>query len=232
MNSEFKQMLWPEGFSNSADDEEAGPADKPVSMDDEGQAFLSNAELNALGAAPDPEANPQRYVPFEHYAWDEEGEDIADTSWCFLCEMSPDVHAHETNVWYQRLVNIIQEHYGKCQPMVLARKVQNFYNQELREHTLEQKPWALQTIFEHIEQHAPTPLTMATQTVRVLSHCINVLKDNNMCLEDTVTGKRSLDTTNTRLFLQLVQQRSKSVREMRSYQLGHHGSNPASNKES
>jgi len=162
---------------------------------------------------PSMDAGPS-FARFEDEKWldTEEGDE-----WCFLCEYSQDSTEFDGNRDYPRLLKLIKDHYGKTTPETLARMVQDFYERFLRPCVEHPRPWSKRSIYHHIERHRPDAYNMTVDAVRTITNAMHLLKDGGMCMLSMApdgTSVRTLNATNTRLYLTLVDRQQRLINSM------------------
>jgi len=163
---------------------------------------------------PNMDAGPS-FVRFEDEQWLDAAGD--DDNWCFLCEYSQDSTEFDGNRDYARILKLIKDHYGKTTPETLARMVQQFYDRFLRPCIEHPRPWSKRSIHHHIERHRPDAYNMTVDAVRTITNAMHLLKDGGMCMLNTApdgTSTRTLNATNTRLYLTLVDRQQRLINSM------------------
>jgi hypothetical protein len=158
-----------------------------------------------------------RYQPLEHNdalsdsEIDEEEEDryIARNNkpWCFACEMREDPRNLDGHPALRKLENVRLDNYGKVATRVVARMMQEVYNQELRPKIMppsDRRAWKRKTIVEHLEVHAPDKFTDTVANLRVARGVVRLLSNSvRLCnVEDPSDSK--VDIGHVRLLAQMM----------------------------
>lgn len=116
---------------------------------------MSNDELNEVDEEPQP-IEDWEIVSLHntHYPF-EDDEFTDEPNWCFLCEMSR-LKSDSADHPIGRLINYINDNLHLVAVHTLVATIQEFYNNNLREHLEIRKVWTKQAIYDHLDKHAPT----------------------------------------------------------------------------
>lgn len=148
-----------------------------------------------------------------------EEEETDEPQYCFLCHVSQTSRGSMRNQNLDSLHAYLRENEHRVKPKTLVKNVQQFYNISLRPFCEEPKVWLKAMIWQHIDEHAPTPLSMHEDTLRTLHTVTRVLRDGGVFLKELHSGKVSIDKSKLELLLKVIRQRDATLakaRDMRS----------------
>lgn len=141
------------------------------------------------------------------------------TDWCFFCRYSQDPYEQEQDPRYMRLLQIIEDNYGKCTNVHLAQMVSRYYQENFKEKKRGRKhKWSLHSIIYHIERVNPTEYVKLHRTLRNLDTMKQILIDENtrMVYEG---GGESLNSTSIKAYRELLRDELLVMREMREQRM-------------
>ena len=149
------------------------------------------------------------YQPIVAEVKDDEDEerDELEPDWCFLCRVSANPQAFGSSPFLHTLNNIRLDNYDKVSRQELANMLQTYYNQMIRPKLTpvsERRPWRKKVIMQHIEEHAPDPITdiqVHMRTVRAVMNCLTY----RLRMTHSATGENKIETRNVQLYAQLSQ---------------------------
>ena len=180
---------------------------------------LGAAQTNEL-AEGEPLEQWSAYTPDDiDFTQELEEEETDDPDYCFLCHVSQTSRGSVRNQNLDSLHAYLRENEHRVSPKTLTRNVQAFYNISLRPFCEEPKVWLKAMIWNHIDEHAPTPLSMHEDTLRTLHNVTRVLRNGGVFVKEMHSGKRSIDKGKLELLLKTIRQRDATlakVRDMRS----------------
>ena len=133
---------------------------------------------------------------------------------CFFCRFSQDPFEQEQDPRYQQMLQIIEDNYGRCKMVKLARMVSRFYIENFTSKRGRSQHWSLRSIIYHIEKENPTDYVRLTKSQRRVATMQDVLVDENMVMHKE-DGSRTLNSTAVKIYRELLKDELLLIRERR-----------------
>lgn len=193
--------LNPEEVAHRGKKRRAPPQQDPL---DRANDLLNNLAFPS-SSIDEPPLVDYEFCRFSDDQWlDELSPDECKTDFCFMCECIQASDQYHYNIHYQKLLDIIEKHFGTTDMQYLCKLLQTCYNENFR------KPnslpyWTLRSIFDHLNAHNPTPFGEQLLTLKYLNKIKRVLIDGNIVMKHPETGHLKIHHENTNLLLKIIE---------------------------
>ena len=144
------------------------------------------AQFSFHGEGDTPEASPEQipetYLPvlldeFNNDLIPEEKK-VEFPDWCFASQYSQTSAEANINVAYTNLNTYVEMNFHLVHRNTLAQTAQLIYEQSLRKHTKEARPWTLKSIYSHYTEHVVLPRISMEMEIQTINKAMSTLRDN------------------------------------------------------
>jgi hypothetical protein len=185
---------------------------EPFRFPDTGVHFNNDDLANGAGALPEDGVAPPQHTPFnpEEVDWEgvsEEDHGSSDEEHCPDCENDQNEDQREANPAVQMYRDHYIENCHAVEPRRLTRQVQRIFNRRVRRFTDDRKPYLKRMIAKHFEEHEIIPEVIRGKELRNLNYALKVMRENSIYRKDQ-EGRVSLDPSQMRLYMQIMNQRN------------------------
>ena len=108
-----------------------------------------------------------------------------DPDYCYMCDYSPTRLDTQGAQAYQMMVDFIQCQWGIVDPVWLITKIQEMYNDGLRQYTDHNRPWYKRIIFDHFLKHYPTIRFILENQLQTFRAVLTTIENNGIFEEST-----------------------------------------------
>ncbi len=184
-----------------------------------GSFHLSMKDLaEASGEDPLPEKKYKKLFDITWIDTEEEAKAV-DKNWCFECIYSTTRRDAERQPVIAKMQQHRYENYHRISPEQMAEQLQEIYNKQGRPHITGNPILRRETIWQHVQFHAPSSVIIQENANKAINMSMNVLADKLVLQSTSDADDSSLDIANMKLYMELFkaqQASNKAVKEARN----------------